>query len=80
MMALKPMHWEFPIELKDLENIKETTAEEYLDYVNKRYLLCYNMNIVGYELKHRLFNACFYPLIFGAILLVVLKIFGERLS
>jgi hypothetical protein len=80
LIALKPTHWEFPIELKDLENIKEKDRREYLDYVNKRYLLCYNLNIVPYELKHKIFNGCFYPLVFGTIILVVLKIFGEYLS
>lgn len=74
--SLKPLHWEFPIEDKDLLKIsKVQTKLEYLEYVKEKYMECYTINISAYNYKQKLFNVSLYPLIFGIIILVVIKLF-----
>ena len=74
-LAIKPIHWEFPTERHDLESLRHPTKHAYLQYVKDRYLTCYDMNVKGYDYKQRLFNLGLYPLIFGVIILIVLKLF-----
>jgi hypothetical protein len=77
IVALQPMHWEFTIEDRDLNVIHTVQSKlEYLKYVKERYMLVYKMNISVYELKQRLFNLSLYPLIFGVMILVVIKQFS----
>jgi hypothetical protein len=76
--ALRPMHWEFTTEDKDLMNIhKVETVTEYLLYVRDKYMAAYKTNLHAYEYKQKLFNFSLYPLIFGVIILVVIKLFSK---
>lgn len=81
-MAMQPKHWEFPTEHKDLEDPKFqsdfTSEKKYLLYVKNRYLLAYSIDIKVYEIKQGLTNKAFYMLIAGAIILIVLKLFGTE--
>jgi len=74
--SLKPLHWEFPIEDKDLLKIHKVPSKlDYLIYMRDKYMECYTINISAYEYKQKLFNISLYPLIFGVIILVVIKLF-----
>ena len=74
--AIRPKYWEFPTEHKDLEKMDFDSELEYLDYVKERYLYCYNIDIKVYEDKQKLLNTSFYLLIFGAIILTIIKVLG----
>jgi hypothetical protein len=76
--ALRAMPWEFPIETKDLKKLPTKKKVKYLEYTKERYLICYDINIKAYETKQKYLNMAFYPLIFGAIILVVLNLFGGQ--
>lgn len=75
LVALKPVHWEFPTEKDSLLKLDFASENDYLKYTRDRYVTCYEMNVPVYEYKHKLFNTGFYPLIFGVIILVILKLF-----
>lgn len=75
-IALLPRHWEFSIEDTDLEELSFVTKRDYVEYVKNRYMTSYKMNLNTYESNHKLLNRGFFPLIIGAIILTVLKIFG----
>lgn len=74
-LAIKPSHWEFPTEKHDLLKLHYATQRSYLEYTKDRYITCYDVNSKAYEYKQRLFNLGLYPLIFGVIILIVLKLF-----
>ena len=76
--SLLPRHWEFSLESKDLKQFEDSTKIKYLEHVKERYLTAYKMNFNTYEENHKTLNRAFFPLIIGAILLVVLKIFGAE--
>jgi len=82
-IALKPYHWEFSIENKDMESVRFPTTkdflaseEDYLLYVKERYYEAYSMNMRAYEYSIKWLSRAFLPLLIGAIMLTVLKIFG----
>lgn len=76
VLALRPLPWEFPIADKDLLKIHKVPSKyEYLQYMKERHMECYTINIGAYNYKQRLFNISLYPLIFGVIILVVMKLF-----
>jgi len=82
-VSLKPAHWEFSIEDKDIEAVKFPSnkdflanEEEYLLYLKERYYMAYKMNLSMYEYACKWLNRAFIPLLSGAIVLAVLKIFG----
>lgn len=76
VFSLKPLYWQFPTDSKDLTKIKKYRSKlEYLEYVKESYLECYTTNISAYNYKQKLFNISLYPLIFGVIILVVIKLF-----
>lgn len=80
LFATKPTgKWELPPQDVDLEELTEDDEREYLEYMKRRYLTCWNLNSKYYNMKQRLMNMSFYPLVFGAIILVVIKIFGGQL-
>lgn len=77
--------WEFSITGDDIEKIgkepRETflvSRKAYLDYVMRQHLKAYKKNLITYESNHKLLNVAFYPLVIGAIILVVLNIFGAE--
>lgn len=79
LYATKPSgRWELPPETSRLENLDDKDERKYLEYVKDRYLTCYNLNAKHYQTKQRLMNTSFYPLVFGAIILVTIKIFGGQ--
>lgn len=80
LYAVKPSgKWELPTETKQsLQGLSETDKRKYLEYVKDRYIYCYTENGRYYHSKQRLMNLSFYPLVFGAIILVVIKIFGGQ--
>jgi hypothetical protein len=75
--AVQRRHWEFPTETRDLKALQYETKRDYLEYIRDRYVACYELNVKAYDDKHKLLDIAFYPLVFGAIILVVLKIFGR---
>lgn len=79
LYATKPAgRWELPPEVGHLENLNEKDERRYLEYVKDRYLACYQLNAKHYQTKQRLMNMSFYPLVFGAIILIVIRIFGGQ--
>jgi hypothetical protein len=75
--ALRPMPWEFTIEDKELNKIDTVSSElEYLQYTKEKHMEAYKLNIHTYEYKQRLFNFSLYPLVFGAMILTVIKLFS----
>ena len=81
-VQLRPNHWEFSIENRDIEAVKFPTTkdflaseENYLQYVKERYYVAYKMNLAVYEYCCKWQNRSFIPLLTGAIILAVLKVF-----
>jgi len=68
--------WEVAPEADKLKRLSEDDQAKYLAYVSKRYLVCYKNNCKEYSTKHKFLNMSFYPLVFGAIILIVIKLFG----
>jgi hypothetical protein len=76
--SLRPQEWEFPTEKKDIACLEQFETEfEHLVYTRDRYQVCYDVNIAAYDYKQKLYNLSLYPLIFGTIILVVLKLFNQ---
>lgn len=77
IMALRPRHWEFTTESRELASISTVQSKlKYLQYVKERYMIAYKNNIVAYENKQKLFNISLYPLVFGIMMLVIIKLFA----
>jgi hypothetical protein len=83
LIALLPRHWEFSVEIPDIEAISFPSKKDfleneqaYLEYIKNRYVTAYKMNISTYEANQKLLNLSFYPLVLGAIILTVLRMFG----
>ena len=74
-VAIRPTYWEVPTESVDLRKLDYDSPKDYLNYVKERYLICWDINRKAFQTKQKLLDFAFYPLIFGAIILVVLKIF-----
>lgn len=76
LYAVKPSgQWEFPTETDEkLVNLSETDEQAFLIYVKNRYIYCYKHNIKYYSKKQRLMNLSFFPLVFGGIILVGIKV------
>lgn len=76
LQNLTPANWEIPTENTKLLELDEESEQEYLEYVKLRYVTCFTGNIRTYSVKQKILNTAFYPLVFGAIILVVLNLFG----
>jgi len=76
MTNLTGADWEVSTENKKLARLSEEDEAEYLEYVKERYIECYNTNVNTYTRKQNILNKAFFPLVFGAIILVVLNLFG----
>lgn len=74
--SMLPRKWEFSIDSDDLEDLNFVDKEHYLQYVKNNYMYAYKCNLKTYEKNHKMLTLSFYPLIIGAIILVVLKTFG----
>lgn len=78
-IALQAARWEYPTEKSRLQTLDFPSKVEYLEYIKDRYILCYTLNVTVCEKKHMLLRISFYPLIIGATILVLLKIFKENI-
>jgi len=79
LFATKPSGtWELPPEIDTLESLDEKDERKYLEYIKNRYITCYKSNAKHYQTKQRLMNMSFYPLVFGAIILIIIKLFGGQ--
>ena len=76
LYAVKPSgQWQFPTETDEkLVDLAEADEQAYLVYVKNRYIYCYKNNIKYYSKKQRLMNLSFFPLVFGGIILVAIKV------
>lgn len=74
--SLWPRRWEFTIDSNDLEDMNFTDKNHYLQYVKEIHIKAYRANLLTYTKNHKILHTAFFPLIVGAIILVVLKIFG----
>lgn len=76
LFAIKPSgRWELPTESEHkLKNLSETSERDYLEYIKDRYIYCFKHNSKHYSKKQRLMNLSFFPLVFGAIILVAIKV------
>lgn len=75
-MSMWPRIWEFTIDSDDLEDMNFTDKSHYIQYVKSNYMKAYKSNSITYAKNHRILHRAFFPLVAGAIILVVLKIFG----
>jgi hypothetical protein len=80
LIELRPYSWELTTEIKALEDIKQKDESEYLEYVKKEYINCFNANSKTYEMKHRSFNLGFILLTVGAFTLIIIKTFPQELN
>lgn len=74
--SLLPRMWIFSIDREDLSDMNFVDDNHYLQYVKNNQLKAYEQNSRTYAKNHRVLALSFYPLIIGAIILVVLKMFG----
>ena len=74
--SMWPRRWEFTIDTNDLEDMNFEDKSHYLQYVKSSYMKAYKANCQTYSKNHRILHMAFFPLVVGAIILVVLKIFG----
>lgn len=75
-VSMWPRTWEFTIEGDDLDDMNFEDENHYLQYVKNNYMKAYRANSITYSKNHRILHMSFFPLVVGAIMLVVLKIFG----
>jgi len=75
-LSMLPRRWEFSTDSDDLDDMNFDDVNHYLQYVKNNYMISYKRNIATYEKNHRVLSLSFFPLVIGAIILVVLKIFG----
>lgn len=75
-LSMLPRRWEFTTDYKDLCEMNFEDKNHYLQYVKDNYMAAYKNNMYTYDRNNKLLTSSFYPLVIGAILLVVLKIFG----
>lgn len=78
LLQLRPHLWMLTTEIKELKNIKQSTEEDYLEYVKSEYIDCYVHNARTYEIKHKYFNIGFILLVFGAFTLLTIKTFTQQ--
>lgn len=74
--SMLPRIWEFSIDSNDLEDMNFEDKNHYLQYVKSNYMRAYKRNAKTYGKNHKVLNLSFFPLVLGAIILIVLKIFG----
>ncbi len=75
-VSMLPRSWEFSIDSDDLDDMNFVDTNHYLQYVKNNYMNAYRRNRRTYQKNHRILALSFFPLIIGAIILIVLKIFG----
>lgn len=75
-ISMLPRYWEFSIDHQVIEKLEFKSKKEYLSNMKEAYLSAYKHNLQVYEKNHKFLSYGFYPLIFGVIILVVLKLFG----
>lgn len=75
-VSLLPRIWEFSTDCDELEELNFEDHSHYLQYVKSNYIKQYRKNKHTYEKNQRIMSLAFYPLTLGAIIMVVLKIFG----
>lgn len=68
--------WEVPTEISKLKNLSEDDEIKYLEYVKKRYIKSYKNNVNLYESRVKVLAQAFYPFLFGAIILLAIKLLG----
>lgn len=73
--ALKSRPWSTAYD-NDQDEDKMKNYEKYLEYVRKRYLKCSETNSKSYREKQELLDDALWPLLIGAIMLVLLKVIG----
>lgn len=67
--------WGVPIDLHSLESLDEKDTVKYLMKLKNEYIKVARDNMSEHAKKHEALRDSFYPLLIGAILLVVLKYF-----
>lgn len=76
LIALESKNWSTAYENEQDDSV-EKDYEYYLKYMRKRYLKCSTNNTSSYRKKQFWLDLCYKPLLAGAIILVVIKIFGD---
>lgn len=74
--SMWPRTWLFTVDAEDLDDMNFEDKTHYLQYVKDNYLKAYKANSTTYAKNHKILHMAFFPLVIGAIILVVLKIFG----
>lgn len=67
--------WSVAVDSKDTELIESIHEEEYLVKLKNDYELARSENVVQYDKRFIAFKDSFYPLLLGAIILIVLRYF-----
>lgn len=74
--AIMPKKYELPTEQKQLTKLQFRSEEKFLEYMIARYASCFESNVQSYAERSKHIDQGFFPLVFGAIILVVIKIIG----
>jgi hypothetical protein len=68
--------WEVPTDIKKLKKLNENNEVKYLEYVKTEYIGSYKNNVKLYEKRVTVLAKAFYPFVFGAMLLIAIKLLG----
>lgn len=79
-LATVGRHWEFSLESRDLEKMDFKDYDHFLAYVKERSLYAYRCNKSAYDKAQMLSAMALKPLLAGAIILIVMKIFAKNLG
>ena len=77
LAAILGRRWELSLESRDLDKMDFRDDEHFLKYVKDRNMYAYKCNIAVYGKTQKYLGIALNPLIVGAIILLVMKIFSS---
>lgn len=76
VLALQPITWRIPTEMKKLKKLEYNSYLDFLKYVRNEYIEGLSINLPKHEKKQKYLNLASPLLIVGAILLLIIKKFN----
>lgn len=77
LAAILGRRWELSLESRDLDKMDFRDYEHFLKYVKDRNMYAYKCNVAVYSKTQKYLGIALNPLIVGAIILLVMKIFSS---
>jgi hypothetical protein len=75
-LATQSVLWRIPTDFKELKELKYQNFLEFLEYIRDEYIEALKINKAHCEKKQRYLDTATFPLIFGAVLLIVINYFS----